>query len=889
MTKPTRAQAKTEIVIDLNQPLSNLLSASSNDNNETRILQEDAAQRIEILLNNFHIQAKEITKNTHDDFNPIRCNNTIFIDGERGAGKTTFLHTILKKYNIAKDLNVCPLPLIDPTLVETHQHVLIEIVTKFVRQLDKKLKCCQDERKYQQFREHLDVMAEGLKLLNQKEKTNKEPADASWFLEKALNKATNGQDLERHFHQLLDSIADMLDIDLFLIAIDDVDTQTEKADEVLEVLRCYLTHPKLVILISGDLKLYSHIVRNNKRKELNEQQSQSDEKVEALIGHLEQQYLAKVLPVEQRIQLKKLDELSGKYEIEIKHINLIYEGSEKSIEIKKIVADIFSQALNFRQDHVSSHLDFLLSQPVRSVLQLIKTMLDAIDVKEDEKRKFKASTLKNAIYQSFIGDLVNEDLKLENLMQKEPHINAISYELFKIIYRNRDLETGFYSRPDSSYDQSGYNAAKIYLSASIASLFESSSNLKNISKVIKIMLSTGIVSNVYQTYVANNLEEKYSEKDYLDYVGLSRNEGDMHSLASHISPIILHHKNNDEKAIHSGVIRTTRYMGSNTKSFEEFLSKHIDIKRVKTLSALEKTEPSESEDYKNIFSIKAVLFSAHSAATSTEGRDYISIYTLLSSIAELLENTDKNIQKLITLKNYIYPAFLNGKIKGEEDNVDDDFSENVQENTPLGSFIESINHWQECNSSNDVSHGFSSLLIGKVTSRIIYSLNQVSENARKKMTYSVGEKRDIVLGVAFSRFIWAIINSMLIEEFRYSININDVELKKISQAKNTSTSPTELIKNIKAINSEDLDWKNNLPLTYALITCPLLWPFLGKYINGRGEEQSDLFDIISEVIEPDKDQSSSSTDAPSFRSIAENSEPSKLIVSALAIVGCFRS
>ena len=891
----TSAPTKPEIIIDLSQPLSSLLSSSKNSDDSHPILQEDAAQRIEKLLTNFHEQAKNHTKNQYDEFNPVRCNNTIFIDGERGAGKTTFLYSILQKYKSEKknnNLNICPLPLIDPTLVETHQHILIEIVTKFVRQLNKKLKFCQDESKYQQFREHLDVMAEGLQLLNKKDISMKEPTDSSWFLEKALNKATNGQDLERHFHQFLDIISDMHDIDLFLIAIDDVDTQTTKADEVLEVIRCYLTHPKLVILLSGDLKLYSHIVRNNKHTELNEQKNQKNDTAEALIGHLEQQYLAKILPVEQRIQLKKLDELSEKYEVKIKHSNLSKEkndGVENPIEIRELISTIFSQALYFRKEHLKSHLDFLLSQPVRSVLQLLKTMLDAIDHSK-ENNSYQASTLKNAIYQSFIGDLVNENLKLENLTQAEPHINSIGYELFKLIYQHRDLETGFYSRPDSSYDQSGYNAAKIYLSASIASLFTSSSNLKSLSQALKIILSTGIVSNVYQTYVANKLESNNSEKNYLDYIGLSRNESDMHSLASHISPIVLHDRN-DGKAIHSGIIRTTRYMDEKKSQFKSFLSEsktYNEDDRIKTLSALEKKEYVESKDYRNIFSTQAILFSAHSAATSNEGRDYISIYSLLSAIAEFIENGDNNIQKLITLKNYIYPTFLSGKTKGEEDSIDEDnIPDEISEDHSLDTFTKSIIYWQQKNTSEDFSSKFSSLLIGKVASRIIYSLNKVSEDARKKVTYTGGRKDDIVLGTAFSRFIWAIINSTLIEEFRYSINIDEEELPKLYKAKNTNTSPIELIKNINSIGN-DFIWKEKLPLTYSLITCPLLWPFLGQYTNSKGENKNDLFETINRLIESDKNVGASKDNsALSFKDVAENSEPSKLTISALAIVGCF--
>lgn len=870
--------AKEQISIDLSSPLTGTQHGS------TQLLQQDARQRIENLLSEFKQQNQKYGNPSYDEFDPIRVNHTIFIDGERGAGKTTFLRAILKKYQDASELNVCPLPLIDPTLIETHQHILIDIVTKFVRQLDKKIKCCQDEKQYHQFREKLDVMAEGLKLISQKESTAKEPSDASWFLEKALNKATNGQDLERHFHQLLDTMADMLKIDLFLIAIDDVDTQTEKADEVLEVLRCYLTHPKLVVVLSGDLKLYSHIVRNNKRKELKEQQN--SEKSDALIGHLEQQYLAKILPVEQRIQLKKLDELSQKYDIQIVHNKLSHV---KQVEIRDCVKDIFSKALYFRQEHLKSHLDFLLSQPVRSVLQLLKTMLDASEIGSDNNPKYDPLTLKNAIYQSFIGDLVSENLKLENLSQVKPHISAIGGELFKILRQRGELETGFYARPDSSYDNSGYNAAKIYLSATIASIFNQNSSSKNISQAIKMILSGGIASNIYQTYVANNLADQKTFVDYLDYVGLSRNEDGMHSFSAHISPIVLHDKSHENKSIYSGILRTTRYMDEKKSSFNEHIN-HYNInnnKRIKTLAALEKksSAPQLNKTKANTIAMITILASSHSAITSREGRDYISSYSLLATIADILESGEIGIQKSTTLKNYIYPSFLNGDIKGEEDWTEGDLEDSDSDSTIDDFMIEIIENWRTANDYENHIPRFSSLLLGKIATRINYSLNQVSEKAKLKLKYNNNEEsNDIVVGVAFARFVWAIINSSLIEELRYSKNTEQNSLKSLQKAQNTITSPTELIKNINSVKSNDFNWKKTTPLTYCLITCPLLWPFLGEYIDGNGNIKSDLFDIVFSVIKSEENE----LYAKSFEDIAKNSNPSTLDISALAIIGCFK-
>ena len=863
----TSAPTKPEIIIDLSQPLSSLLSSSKNSDDSHPILQEDAAQRIEKLLTNFHEQAKNHTKNQYDEFNPVRCNNTIFIDGERGAGKTTFLYSILQKYKNEKNekknnnLNICPLPLIDPTLVETHQHILIEIVTKFVRQLDKKLKCCQDESKYQQFREHLDVMAEGLQLLNKKDISMKEPTDSSWFLEKALNKATNGQDLERHFHQFLDIISDMHDIDLFLIAIDDVDTQTTKADEVLEVIRCYLTHPKLVILLSGDLKLYSHIVRNNKHTELNEQKNQKNDTAEALIGHLEQQYLAKILPVEQRIQLKKLDELSEKYEVKIKHSNLSKEkndGVENPIEIRELISTIFSQALYFRKEHLKSHLDFLLSQPVRSVLQLLKTMLDAIDPSK-ENNSYQASTLKNAIYQSFIGDLVNENLKLENLSKTPPHINSIAHELFKILHQNGDLETGFYTRPDSNYDQSGYNVAKIYLSSTMASLFFRESKNSNFSNSIKIMLTANASSNIFQGYIQNI--EKNDEDAYLNYIGITRNE-DITSITPHFSYILL----DDDRASKHGIIRIPRRVRYSIKESSEY---SFDSKsRIKSLDSLWKNHwitKGESWSLSDYIAAKAILISSHSIAINSENRDYISCYSLLAAISEIFdENSKKDITSLSSIITYASPHFLQrDKVKDDHQDQEEDSIEINNNDLDLSKKLyKLIEEWKNLN----IEISSSSLMMGKIWARIYYSLQKISSKSMKEVT----------LGELFSRFIWTIINSSLIEEFRYTKNDSALSKDLLSNAKNIETAPDSLRININSL--KDINFKDQLPLTYTLIRCPLLWPFLGS---------SDINSTIRDLISLSEGVESGAL--KSFNEISNNIDPKNLKISSIIMMGSFKS
>jgi hypothetical protein len=897
---------KTNVVLNLTQPLTNLYINFSHSTEQESLLQKNAQNQIEQLLATFHKENINNNSNkAYDEFNPRRCNNTIFIHGERGAGKTTFLKAILNKYksNELTTPKICPLPLIDPTLIETHQHILVDIVTKFVRLINKRLSCCKDESKYNLFRNKLEKMAEGLKLLTLKGHENNANSDAAWFLDRALNKATSGQDLEKLFHELIDVIAEILDKELFLIAIDDVDTQTSKANEVLEVLRCYLTHPKLVILLSGDLKLYSYIVRCNKEKEIgiSTTQRNNQNRLE-LIGHLEQQYLTKLLPIEQRVYLKKLDELSEILTLKIEHEALKNIYGKNKIEINELLRLIFSDALNIKTEHLNSHLNFIMSQPVRSVLQLVKTLIEGPDHNKNSLRN-NPIELKNAIYQNFIGNLVETTLRVENISEFNPHINAVGYELFKILFEHGELETGFYSRPDSSNDQPGYNAAKLYISATMADLLSEKNKNESFSNALKLIISCGASSSVYQTFVNKNLLDNHSFNDYIDYIGLNRNEDNIISITSHFSPIIMDQYNpTNQKGIISGVIRTPRKLNQKTKiRFEDFIKKHNinNSSRITTLSHLERIHDgfihseNNTQDLSNYIAAKTILFSSHRSAVTAESRDYISIYNLLSSIAELTSSNpnnldiNKNLNNLANINTFIYPTFLTGKISGEEDITDNDLFEE-RESSYLPANVENafeglMKKWLA--QLKEAEH--SSLMIGKIWVRIFYTLSQVSDKALEKVNYTIGkEKDDIVLGVLYARFIWSIINSSLIEEIRYRKNISGKLLKAINSAKNTQSSPRELIQNIDNLNKENIVWSKDLPFTFNLISCPLFWPFLGAYTNGEGEEKLDLFNIINNILAYHNILYGNKK--IDFKFIAENSNPMQLKISALPIMGCFR-
>jgi len=182
-----------------------------------------------------------------------------------------------------------------------------------------------------------------------------------------------------------------------------------------------------------------------------------------------------------------------------------------------------------------------------------------------------------------------------------------------------------------------------------------------------------------------------------------------------------------------------------------------------------------------------------------------------------------------------------------------------------------------------------------VWSRIHHTLSQISESSQTKIKYSEGNKEDIVLGVLFSRFIWTLINSSLIEECRYKYEPKQEISDALKNAKNTNTSPRELINNINYLRAINVDFEKDLPFTYHLIRCPLLWPFIGSYLDGNGIEKNDLFNTICDVLDTPNPMGrlakfiKFNNVKDSYIEVAENIEASRLRISALPIMGFFRA
>lgn len=897
---------ENNITIDLTQPL----TMSFLDKNN--IIHKQSFDKLRSLLEAIAENKSETGSNTEQYFskNTNSClaeqlfkktvNNAIFVHGKRGAGKTTFIKSVLNYYlNGDDNKGILPIAFIDPTLIHTHQHVLVDIIVKINMAIEKNFNYCCDDKKRNQYRESLNGMSEGLKLLKNYQPNQVE--DAQWFMSQALRESRHGQILEEKFHKYIDNVVELLGVKLLVIAIDDVDTETKEAYEVLEIIRSTLTHPRVCVLLTGDESLYNFIVHEKKLESLGGlNNGRSDD---AFLGskpdmaiHLTQQYLLKVLPAQQRLELKDLYSIvkGGGQKINIKY-NVAKEAKTETID--DFWSQIFKHGLFLVQRETNNFVDFILQQPIRSITQMSYGLTDEEFFGHSNARK-----LVGVFSKVFYSELFAEGLDIEILDNNDISVNSIGKAMVELYVKYEELETGFYARPDTNHPM--FNACQIVLSSLIASY--SAKNTKEnresvLGNAITLMLTTGAACNILMNYVPDyHVDNKW--KGYINYIGLP-NKGDVYSVAAHYSPIILDSMSVGKASpalFKSGVIKTIRKSSTSMKNYLKSLSGEPDEKKymvdiieasgtlsnlsdvIKKILEREGVYVEAKSATANALAVIACRAAGHSVVLPRGSSDYISCYTLLAFMAELSNAQDKEwikrvFFKRLELPTYGAPAFIKNKdiTSDEEENAEDEIKADYnyeQEEGLYDNVLELLDQWR-VHTCGLGFRGVSSVMQGKMWTRIFYSLSRVSEELRKRSFFGTANKRTsqkqesgVLLHEIMTINIASMINAVMIEESRFSVhsatyadkNIHEKIYNALLNAENVATTLDKFEYSLSSVNSVlkecgiSANWKNTsdaigegvvdtksksefdgmvdlkryLPMTYSLMSCPLFIPFL---------------------------------------------------------------
>ncbi len=406
---------KQEIVIKIEESLD-----ANNSFEVNNLLQKRAIEKINKLVENRLNKDSDCSNRKHD---------TITILGERGSGKTSLLlnlKTILENY----ENKLVFLRIIDPTLFETKQNILVSIISLIADEVK--------DRATDEWSQSLVELGNGLKLLDGIGSDIIKSDlfdDGSLILEKGLDHASSGLKLEENLNKFICQSLSILSEDkkeekkMFILVFDDIDTNIDKGWVILETIRKYLTSCKLQVFVSGDWELYSSLVRmkqwENFDKKILPEKEWHDKKY--LVDVLEEQYLIKVLKPEYRIYLENFYQLTKKAE------KISVEGFEKKESIESIYQEVSKTLFNFQNKSQQEEVSNLIKQlPIRTNMKIFYAHL--INKNDTEE-------LINAISNVFITNTAR--FKFTHLDYENLSPNVVIQEMAKKLYLLSDKQFSF--------------------------------------------------------------------------------------------------------------------------------------------------------------------------------------------------------------------------------------------------------------------------------------------------------------------------------------------------------------------------------------------------------------------------------------------------------------
>lgn len=308
------------------------------------------------------------------------------------------------------------------------------------------------------------------------------------------------EQIRNNFHRALDLMCRVCGVDAFIVAIDDADTRFSQCANVIEDLRLYMTHPRLVVLLAGDRDLYLERIRELHFKEYDKEYHHADFKgkeyrMEFVMNHASQ-YIIKQFPLENQYQLRDVAYLSSKLDpIYCRLVSVVEangETKELSEDLISFVRKVFRTVINSESSDLEHYVHLFLSIPLRTLLQVIdawvsegvwscllrleklKSDIDAAvsaraTAKEEHKdaaqeslkillRKREAdknvlrNVVKNTLFAAWESEIRVSDYQFDKLDLDDPR--GFFPLMLQLCIRMNDVDHGFFLAGDSGENQS---------------------------------------------------------------------------------------------------------------------------------------------------------------------------------------------------------------------------------------------------------------------------------------------------------------------------------------------------------------------------------------------------------------------------------------------------
>lgn len=761
-------------------------------------------------------------------YNPQRAdenqykNDAISVFARRGAGKSTFVKTIVELIrnnsgsfsDLGKDL-FC-LDVLELNQIQQKEILMIRLLAQieesFQYEIDNRNL---DKESLASYKKAKEKLYEALPVIEGIGSTSLYPDwdDSAYLADRYMNLASNVKDLEKRFHKYIQSGLDLLKKKALLFVLDDSDVDIPRSFEILELIRLYFTSPQIILMLTGDAALYGMIVRRNYWRYfdgdfLDKECKSSNKKIDKydeyrqMVYRLESQYLQKMIKPTHRIILNNLyDKLQVNKQLKIK-VSFCINGEKQLIDIKEFYANLFN-CFDLGKESIrttDTYISHLLSQPIRNQIRLLGVYALHLKTGSNDTKRLTTEILK--VFEVYINQY-SSDSKF--LMAHTPNYPIW---LLKFLVENSILEIGSGLLPKTEDDN--LNNAIIPLGLSCIEQMN-----ENASMIFDYWIRISFTKRIMQL-----LGKDEERKDFISHVSLYSNSNISKILGNMIAYCypkfnpIRDFENSKQKNI-PGTKKFSKCYSVNNCSIE---SRFIHLLQLETIGS--------NNNETNFFSIYRPL-------------------AVLSEILKLFNNDieEKKLKEILLyvfirscqIKSYIEPerniSYQANRAEGV--NIDKYISKNDENN--YDTFKEELMLWcKKCHCFRVAPH-----FIDRIFSRYYYTMLNWNNDTQSKKE---------LLGDAISIQVVALWNSAIVETMimldkleeiilDYPVNINlafltnyDIFIK------------TDFLKDCKR-ESLWVSW---------LLECPVLKKYISPFITSLQEDlsinkiqRSEVYKILS--------------------------------------------
>ena len=321
-------------------------------------------------------------------------NNIIAFVGERGAGKTSCMCSVIsilqelqnkKAYNTSFDnLKTLPqkrihaLKLIDPSFFDAVHNILEIIIGEMYNRTSRDLSTFITVDKENEARKLLKSFQAIKRDMLYVDKNTRFERDEE--LEE-LSLLAAGVDLRTGIQKLIADYLSYFNSDVLLISIDDIDLNVKLAYEMVEQIRKYLILPNVMILMAVKIDQLSMVIQENLSKQF-DQALKHDTRILTGndISEMAERYINKLIPIESRIYIPSPDVFFGNSLVIKDRENVVFEADTVRDAIPSL---IFTKCryLFYNTRGTTSPIVPRNLRDLRLLLQMLIKMKDYSEVK----------------------------------------------------------------------------------------------------------------------------------------------------------------------------------------------------------------------------------------------------------------------------------------------------------------------------------------------------------------------------------------------------------------------------------------------------------------------------------------------------------------------------